>query len=243
MRLDYFVANASPLSRKEARVAIRSKRVRIGDQVCRKAATHLAPTDQVSLDGELLTLPEERYIMLHKPAGVVSATTDPQHVTALSLLPAQWRSKLHLVGRLDLDTTGLLLLTTDGHWSHRITSPRRACPKTYRVGLAAPLEESAARHLTQGVLLKGDPRPTQPAQLTPVSATVIDLTITEGRYHQVKRMLAAVGNHVVSLHRRRIGDIWLDPSLAPGEFRDLSPDEVSSFAGDAGVTAARSAGP
>ncbi len=229
MRLDFFVANASSLSRKEARAAILGRRVLVGDSVCRKAATHIAPGEQVSLDGDALTLLGERYIMLHKPAGVVSATVDNDHLTALSLLPAELRSKLHLVGRLDRDTTGLLLLTTDGQWSHRITSPKLNCAKTYRVGLTEPLDDAAVRQLSQGLLLKGESRPTQPAHVAPVSATVIDLTITEGRYHQVKRMLAAVGNHVTQLHRLRIGAICLDPSLQPGDFRDLTPDEVASF--------------
>lgn len=229
MRLDFFVANAADMSRREARIVINKGKVVVAGNVCRKAATKITAGEQVSFCGDKLTLPGERYIMLHKPAGVVSATTDQEHLTALSLLPATARNKLHIAGRLDLDTTGLLLLTTDGQWSHRVTSPKLHCPKTYRVGLTEPLDESAAGQLNQGLLLKGETRPTLSAQITPVSTRVIDLTITEGRYHQVKRMLAAVGNHVTQLHRLRVGEVWLDPLLQPGDFRDLTPEEVASF--------------
>lgn len=228
MRLDYFVANATTLSRRDAKKAINTGRVRAGGQVCRKAATNIDAVTQVSLDDQPLSLPGERYLMLHKPGGVISATTDSQQPTALDLLPADIGHGLHIAGRLDADTTGLLLLTTDGQWSHRITSPKVECPKTYRVTVAEPVDDLAITQLQQGVLLHGEARPTRPADVHLLNAREIDLTLSEGRYHQVKRMLAAVGNHVTELHRWRIGTLVLDDSLAPGQYRELTAEEVAN---------------
>lgn len=228
LRLDQFIANSSGLSRKEAKHAIAGGRVRVGNDVCKGASTKVAPDANVCLDDQPLSLPGERYLMLHKPAGVVSATRDSDHPTALDLLPSALVRNLHVAGRLDIDTTGLLLLSTDGQWSHRITSPRVDCPKTYRVTLAEPLTDQAARNLESGVELRQDPTPTRPAGVHRVADRVIELTLSEGRYHQVKRMLAAVGNHVEALHRERIGNIRLDPTLAPGAWRPLSRQEIDS---------------
>ncbi len=227
-RLDQFIATSTELSRKEAKRAISAGRVHLDGQPCKSATTKISATVEVTLDGQPCNLPGERYLMLNKPAGVVSATRDSDHPTALDLLPSDMAHTLHIAGRLDMDTTGLLLLTTDGQWSHRLTSPRVECPKTYRVSLSDPLTTEAARQLEQGLLLRNDPSPTRPAQVRMVEDKVIELTISEGRYHQVKRMLAAVGNHVEALHRSRIGSIALDPTLAPGEFRELTAEEVAS---------------
>ncbi|MDX1756354.1 MAG: pseudouridine synthase [Marinobacter sp.] len=231
MRLDHFVAKASGLSRKDAKRAIGRGAVSVDGSPCRQAASQVAPTQTVCLDGQPLSPPGPRYLMLNKPVGVVSSTGDEPHPSALSLIPAELRPDLRLVGRLDLDTTGLLLLTNDGQWSHRVTSPRRRCPKTYRVTLADAIAPTALEQLRQGVELRNDPQPTAPAEVIQLGPRSIELTLVEGRYHQVKRMLAAVGNRVVGLHRTRIGDIQLDPALAPGEFRPLTEAEVGSVGG------------
>lgn len=228
MRLDFFIANATTLSRRDARKTISAGRVQVQGKICRKAASAVNEEARITLDGEPLSLPGDRYLMLHKPEGVISATTDSQQPTALDLLPTDVRHGLHIAGRLDADTTGLLLLTTDGQWSHRITSPRVKCPKTYRVTLAEPIGSDAIARLQQGLLLHGESRPTRPAEVRLVGSGEIDLTLSEGRYHQVKRMLAAVGNHVTRLHRWRVGAIVLDASLAPGHYRELTPEEVAS---------------
>lgn len=229
MRLDFFVANTTGLSRKASRQQISQGEVTVDNEVCRKAATHLRPDQVVRWRQQTLALPGERYYMLNKPVGVVSATRDRDHTTALDLLPSELRPGLHVAGRLDIDTTGLLLLTTDGDWSHRITSPRHQCSKRYRVSLAEPLDATARRDLEQGVLLRNDPEPTRAALVEAVGERVIDLTISEGRYHQVKRMLAAVGNRVEALHRVQIGPIRLDPGLDPGAFRALTENETAAF--------------
>lgn len=231
MRLDQFVANSTALSRKDAKRAVSAGRVNVNGERCKKAKQPISKHDEVHLDGQPVSLPEALYLMMNKPAGVVSATTDSTQPTALDLLPVDLSARVHIAGRLDKDTTGLLLLTSDGQWSHRITSPRRDCPKTYRVSLAEPLGDSARQQLEKGILLKGEDTPTKPACVIQHADTVLDLTIHEGRYHQVKRMLAAVGNRVTALHRHRIGPITLDEGLAPGEFRLLTDDEVQALKG------------
>ena len=228
MRLDQYLANGTGLSRKDAKRAITGKRVQVNGQLCRSTSANINTGDSVLLDGEPVTLPGEQYLMLHKPAGVISATTDKSQPTALDLLPPELARQVHIAGRLDKDTTGLLLLTSDGQWSHRVTSPRRDCPKTYRVQLAEPLTAEARQALEQGIQLNGEDTATRPAQVVACSEQEIELTISEGRYHQVKRMLAAVGNHVTTLHRQRIGAIELDAGLAPGQFRELTRSEIDS---------------
>lgn len=230
MRLDQFIATSTELSRKDAKRAISRGEVTVNEQICKGANTRLAGHERVALSGTLLTLAGERYLMMNKPAGVVSATTDSDHPTALDLLPSDITRNLHIAGRLDADTTGLLLLTTDGKWSHRVTSPRTDCPKTYRVTLSEPLTDAAAQQLERGVELHNDPKPTRPAGVKVLEERIIELTISEGRYHQVKRMLAAVGNHVDALHRLRIGKVELDTALGPGEYRELTPEEKDSLA-------------
>lgn len=228
MRLDYYLANATDISRKDAKQAISRGQVHVDGQPCRQAARHVVTGQYITLKGQPLSLPGERYLMLNKPTGVVSATADRDHLTVLSLLPADQRSNLHIAGRLDIDTTGLVLLTTDGQWSHRITSPKVECEKIYRIELAEPMTTDAAQAIETGVQLHNETRKTRPARIDRVSETVIELAITEGRYHQVKRMMAAVENHVVALHRLQIGAIQLDPSLAPGESRPLTEEEIQS---------------
>lgn len=231
MRLDQYLANSTGLSRKEAKKIISTGRVRVGDQPCKSASTQVTETTPVELDGNALSLPGEIYLMMNKPAGVISATTDSNQPTAVDLLPAELARQVHIAGRLDKDTTGLLLLTSVGQWSHRITSPRHDCPKTYRVHLAEPLSSCACHELEQGVILKDEDKATLPAKVLIRSDREIELTISEGRYHQVKRMLAAVGNHVEQLHRLRIGAISLDPELAAGQYRKLTDEEVRSVFG------------
>ena len=229
MRLDYFLAHATGLSRKQVKQLISSGAVTV-EGITRPKSGHLLRGESVRLHGELVRLPGERYLMLHKPAGVVCSTDDPQHASVLTLLPPDQRRDLRIVGRLDIDTTGLLLLTTDGQWSHRITSPRTHCPKRYRATLAAPLNGHALQQLRDGVVLHDDPTPTRPALAEMIDDTVLLLTLTEGRYHQVKRMVAAVGNRVVALHREAIGPLTLEADLSPAMFRALTDSEVAALA-------------
>lgn len=235
VRLDFFVAHAAGVTRKQAKTLIRAGRVTVldgaGQPHALKANSTVATGDQVRLDHQPLTLPGHRYLMLNKPAGVVCATRDGTLPTVMDLLPAGDREGLHLVGRLDRDTTGLLLLTSNGDWSHRITSPRHRCAKRYRITAAEAVTDAQLRRLAEGVRLKDDPQPTRPAVAERVAPCGLLLTIEEGRYHQVKRMLAAVGNRVVTLHREAVGGIELDADLAPGAWRALSDQEVRAAGG------------
>ena len=229
MRLDQFIATSSPLSRKEARRAIHAGTVEVNAEVSKGTGKHVPAGAQVMLEGVQLALPGERYLMLNKPAGYISATRDSDQPTALDLLPSELVRNLHIAGRLDADTTGLLLLTSDGQWSHRVTSPKVECPKTYQVTLSEPISQAAIAALETGLVLRNDTKPTKPAQVTVLQSQLIELTISEGRYHQVKRMLGAVDNHVTALHRSRIGTVTLDINLAPGQFRHLTSSEIAGF--------------
>lgn len=229
MRLDKFVCDCTGLTRSQAGKLIRQGEILLNGVLCKQPAQQIKDSDVVLLDDELLQLTGPRYILLHKPTGYVCSTDDPDHNTVFVLLEEPNTDKLHTVGRLDLDTTGLLLITDDGQWSHKISSPKHHCAKTYRAWLADPVEDSAIALFAEGVMLRGEKDLTKPAQLEIVSPTECLLTIHEGRYHQVKRMFAALGNKVVRLHRERVGSLALDESLAEGEYRFLNADEVASF--------------
>jgi len=234
LRLDRLISNSTGLSRSETRLAIRAKRVCVNGTTASSASLVLGCTDRVTLDGNSVEPPRPRYFMLHKPAGYVSATVDDAHPAALELLrdePGYLR--LQIAGRLDMDTTGLLLLTDDGDWNHRLTSPARQCEKVYRVQLRDPISPQAMAQLQSGMLLRGEKRPTRPAAIAITdheSQREVLLTILEGKYHQVKRMFAATGNLVTGLHRERISAIALDPALGPGAYRALTDAEVQSIA-------------
>lgn len=225
MRLDKFISNCTGLTRSQATKVIRQGRVLVNGELCKQGAQQLASADRVALDDDELSLPGLRYLVLHKPAGYVCSSDDPEHPTVMMLLDEPALEKLNPVGRLDLDTTGLLLITDDGQWLHRITSPKHHVAKTYRVWLADPIPADAADRFAEGVLLRGEKDPTLPAQLDVIAEREALLTIHEGRYHQVKRMFAALGNKVVRLHREKIGDFQLPEDLAEGEYRLLTEQE------------------
>jgi 16S rRNA pseudouridine516 synthase len=229
LRLDRYLSNATALTRSQAQKALRGGRVKVEGEIVRQGATQIPLDARVTLDGESIAPPLPRYFMLHKPLGVVCATEDPTHRTAVDLLNQANPVGLHFAGRLDLDATGLVLVTDDGQWSHRIISPGKSCPKCYRVRLAEVQSESDLKKLEAGILLRGEKQATKPAEVELLSETECLLTISEGRYHQVKRMFAALGNRVVQLHRESIGSVKLDEALAAGEFRPLTQDEIDCF--------------
>ncbi|KHN50939.1 16S rRNA pseudouridine(516) synthase RsuA [Pectobacterium fontis] len=229
MRLDKFLSQHLGISRSLVARELHAQRVTVDGEVVKSGAFKLSPEHNVEFDGNPLEQQNgPRYFMLNKPQGYVCSTDDPDHPTILYFMDVPVAHKLHAAGRLDIDTTGLVLLTDDGQWSHRITSPKHQCEKTYLVTLEQPLAEDTAAQFTAGVQLHNEKHLTKPASLEKVTDHVVRLTISEGRYHQVKRMFAAVGNRVVALHRERIGDISLDSELEPGEFRELNADEIAS---------------
>jgi 16S rRNA pseudouridine516 synthase len=227
MRLDRYLSSVTELTRSQAQKAVRQGRVTVNGVLVKQSSAAVTDCAEVRLDETEVARPGPRYFMLHKPQDYVCSSDEPAHRSALSLLHERNLKGLHFAGRLDLDTTGLVLITDDGDWSHRIASPRHASPKSYLVSLAEPLSQAQAERLRIGVQLRNEAQPTRPAQLEYLSENRIRLTITEGRYHQVKRMLAAVGNRVVGLHRESVAGIALDPSLRQGEYRALSAAEIA----------------
>ncbi|MDX1465211.1 MAG: 16S rRNA pseudouridine(516) synthase, partial [Halomonas sp.] len=187
---------------------------------------------RVTWNGEPLALVGLRYVMLHKPAGVECSARRGLYPLVRELVDLPHVERLQTVGRLDVDTTGLVLLTDDGQWSHRVTSPKRRCGKVYRVTLAEPLEgearDAAVTQFAEGLWLDGEEKPTRPAELSMRAPRVAELTLFEGKYHQVKRMFAAIGHHVEALHRESIGPLSLG-GLAPGEWRELTEEERAQF--------------
>ena len=230
MRLDKFLSQNSDSSRSLIQQAIKAGRVSVNDVIAKKGDQKLVGDETITLDGNIVEPFKTRYLMLHKPLGYVCANSDSDHPVVVDLIRLPRWQELQIVGRLDIDTTGLVLLTDDGQWNHRITSPRHECDKVYRVTTANPISNDTAALFAAGVQLHGEKAPTRPAQLELLSSHEARLKIHEGKYHQVKRMFAAAGNLVVALHRESIGDIQLDPALAPGEYRALTEQEIKSVA-------------
>lgn len=230
MRLDKFLAENTGLTRSQANKALRQSAVTINGKIEKNGATKISREDEICFEGELLPWVEDGlYFMLYKPQGYVCSNDDGDYPTIYQFFDYPLAGKLHSAGRLDVDTTGLVLLTDDGQWSHRITSPKHHCEKTYLVTLADPVESHYMQACEEGILLRGEKEPTKPAKLEILDDYNVNLAISEGRYHQVKRMFAALGNKVTALHRWKIGAIELDENLAEGEFRALSETEISGF--------------
>jgi 16S rRNA pseudouridine516 synthase len=230
MRLDKYLSQATGISRKEIHRMMHRGAVSVNDSEALNPAVHIEPgVDTVCLNDQPVGAPGPRYLMLYKPQGYVSASDDPSHPTINSLVDLPRNDELHCCGRLDIDATGLILLTDDGKWSHRITSPRHKLPKRYRVETADPISADAVQAFNDGLKLHGELKRTLPAQLEIVSSHEAVVSLTEGRYHQVKRMFAALGNRVTKLHREQIGPITLDPALSPGDYRFLSDEEIASI--------------
>ncbi|MGS2722921.1 16S rRNA pseudouridine(516) synthase RsuA [Porticoccus sp. GXU_MW_L64] len=231
MRLDKYLSNASDYSRAEIKKQIKAGEVQVDGITASNPAQTVDKSSHVTLHGNHISQPGLRYFMLYKPAGYVSASKDSEHPTAIDLLVDEPRSQqLQIAGRLDIDATGLLLITDDGQWNHALTSPKSDCQKTYRAQLAEPLAEveKVTHKFAKGIWLNHEKRRTRPAQLQMLSATEARLSISEGKYHQVKRMFAAVGNRVTALHRERIGTIVLDTDMKPGDYRPLTETEINS---------------
>ena len=189
------------------------------------------------MQGVAWTYQAKAYLMLHKPAGTECSQKPSTYPSIYTLLPAPLRQRpakgavqgVQAVGRLDQDTTGLLLLTDDGQFIHRMGSPRHHVPKVYEVGARHPVDDRQVQRLLAGVTLDDDPRPVRPAACEQTGERQLRLTLTEGKYHQVKRMVAAAGNRVETLHRSRIGGLALPPDLSPGQWRWLTPADLQAL--------------
>jgi len=242
MRLDKFICKSTELTRTEAKKLLKSGEVRVNGEVAKNAAMQVHENNIITIDGQALTARSSRYFILHKVADSICSNVDEVYPSVLNFIEVDKAFDLHIAGRLDADTTGLVLITDDGRWSHNVISPRKHCQKTYRVWLRHAIDDeklsSLIEQFTTGIQLQGESNLTRPAILSLVAESEVEavedyrhevlLTITEGKYHQVKRMFAAIGNRVVGLHREQIGDIKLG-DLAPGEWRSLTAAEIALF--------------
>jgi 16S rRNA pseudouridine516 synthase len=235
MRLDKFICKSTELTKAEAIQCIHAGGVIVNGEAITTESTQVHENNTISLDGENLKPRPFRYILMHKPADTICSNVDGDYPSLFNKPSIQLGidriDELHIAGRLDVDTTGLVLITDDGRWTYNITRPDKNCRKVYRVGLSYGITDDKVEALVarfkQGIQLQGEEQLTLPAILEVVSPKEVLLTITEGKYHQVKRMFAAVGNRVLTLHREKIGEVQLD--VEEGQWRYLAENEVNSF--------------
>ena len=232
MRLVRYLAQCGVASRRASGGIVQSGAVAVNGQITTNVAHQVEDGDQVTVNGRLVALAQTAYLMLHKPAGVVSSRSDPHNPeTVLDCVPAELRNRVKPVGRLDKDATGLLLLTDDGALAHRLTHPRYGVDKTYVARVRGQIAPAIVDRLEKGVVLEDGK--TAPARVRIVGKTrqftTLEITIHEGRNRQVKRMCQAVGHRVESLHRIQFGPLPLDPALPAGTTRPLTPAELAAL--------------
>ena len=233
MRLDKYLAEAAQCTRSESRQLIRSGRVGVNGAVCKRPEQQVSEMDSIQLDGKSRPRQAFVYIMLNKPAGVVSASADKRDTTVVALVRSAYpRRELFPAGRLDKTSTGFVLITDDGGFAHDILAPKRHVPKTYRVTLDMPLTDEMIAGFAEGVVLMDKVR-LAPAGVTPLSEDkrTVRVVLRQGVYHQIKRMFGVYGAGVNALHREAIGGVWLDEALAPGQWRELTGEEAAAIAG------------
>lgn len=227
IRLDKLLSSLGYCSRSEIKSLLKEGMITLTDGSVPKHDTKVLH-EEVLLDGEPLDPPRGMVILMHKPLGYVCSHDDGEGKLVYDLLPERWRRrdpKISTIGRLDKETSGLLLLTDDGTLLHRLTSPKHKVPKVYEAILERPLNGDESEIFSSGTLmLRGEKVPCLPAKLTVIDPTHVTLEIIEGRYHQVRRMFAAVGNHVASLHRSHFGNLSLN-NLQPGEYKIINIDQ------------------
>ena len=234
MKLDRLLAKHESMGRNRARSRILGGQVRVDGIETRSFNHEVDRFTKVELDEIVIQSPERLlHVMLHKPIGVVSATSDAEHPTVIDLIDDPDRDSLHLVGRLDRNTSGLVLLTNDGRWSKVLMDPARKVPKVYRVQTRDPIPVDAVAAFAKGFYFHTEDLVTKPAKLEIIGEREARLTLHEGRYHQIKRMFHRIGNRVTALHREQIGALELPADLAPGEWRLLTKEEAKDCTGTA----------
>lgn len=224
-RLDRFISRQLGIPRRNVRAILASGRIRINGSPAQNISQVIGQFTHVSMDQQVLQANIPRYIMLNKPTGVVSATKDERHRTVIDLLGERNFENLHIAGRLDFNSTGLLLLTNDGAWSRGLASPEQGIRKQYRVTVDKPLTQNCVDAFAAGMYFDSEGITTRPARLDIISDYVAEVSLTEGRYHQIKRMFGRFENKVLTLHRFAIGTLSLDPELTPGQSRELTKVE------------------
>lgn len=228
IRLDKLLSETTAYTRSQLKQIIKSGRVSVNGTAVTAPETKLDPTCAlIELDGESVSYAKFHYFMLNKPAGILSATDDRKQKTVIELFPEEMRRRLFPVGRLDKDTTGLLLVTDDGDFAHKVISPRSEIVKTYRAVTSEPVNDADIEAFRQGIVL-ADGTKCLPAGLETLPDGSCLVRVYEGKYHQVKRMLASRSKPVIELKRLSIGALELDEKLLPGEFRQLTENELCS---------------
>lgn len=243
LRIDKLLSEMGIATRSASKEMVKAGRVTVNGEVIKKSDVKVTfPGDVVCVDGETLAYSEYEYYMLYKPAGVVSATEDKTHKTVVDLIEGSSRRGLFPVGRLDIDTEGLLLITNDGELSHRLLSPTKHVPKVYYAKIDKEVTDEDVKRFQDGIDIgtQDSPEMTRPAeleickykndsqkQMNGSDASEVLITIHEGKYHQIKRMFEAVGKNVVFLKRLSMGNLELDESLKPGEYRELTEEEIA----------------
>ncbi len=235
-RLDGYLSRAGLASRKEARALIRRGVVEVDGEVCRDAIRRIGD-ERVVLEGEVVESPVLRAdFLLHKPTGYTCSHDEREAPLVFDLLEERLRRRaLKIAGRLDRETSGLLVLTTDGDFVHHLTHPTRKLSKRYRVEYRGALPGDAVARVREGIVLTGDDRPTRPAELSLDAEGRATLVLREGRTHQVRRMFRALGATVTALHRDRVADLELPPDLAAGDLRPLAPAERALLSSDSSL--------
>lgn len=232
LRLDKYLADMGIGTRSQIKEAAKKGRIQVNGQTEKKTDRKITPgDDQVIMDGQVIGYVHMEYYMLNKPQGVVSATEDRKYQTVVDLIADRQRKDLFPVGRLDIDTEGLLLITNDGELAHRLLSPKKHVDKVYYAKVQGKVDESDVKAFADGVDI-GDDTPAKSADLRILKSgeeSEIELTITEGRFHQVKRMFHAVGKEVIYLKRLSMGSLALDKTLTKGEYRSLTEEEIKKL--------------
>ena len=220
-RLDKFISQALGYKKRQVQLLLARGLVSVDDVICYEGQQRIGQFSKIEIEGQLLMQHTPIYLMLHKPAGIVSATVDDKHTTVLDILPSKYQG-LHIAGRLDRHSTGLLLLTNNGQWSRQITQPNTKLPKHYTVTVANPITQAEIDAFARGIYFAFEDLTTAPAQLTITATTSAHIILHEGRYHQIKRMFGHFRNPVLSIHRTQVGAIKLPADLPAGGYRVVS---------------------
>lgn len=227
-RLDRLLAKRLGISPGAVRPLLAQRRIQVDGIVADARDLLVDGFSVITVDGEVLQAQAARYLMLHKPCGVLSATRDPRHPVVTDLIDAAATTELHIAGRLDLHASGLLLLTNDGAWSRRLSAPASGVSKRYEVTLRDPLSEDYVAAFAAGMHFPYENITTKPARLEILGERTARVTLQEGRYHQLKRMFGRFRNPVLGIHRSAIGALRLDASLPAGAWRELTRNEVAA---------------
>ena len=227
MRLDKYICKSTEYSLADARVLVENRSIAINDITAIEVSQQVHKNNNVTLDGKVLIPRSFRYFVLNKPVDMICSNVNEKYPSILNLLDVDRMSELHIAGRLDVDTTGLVLITDDGHWSYNFTSPKNKCKKVYKVKLSHSISSDAIKQFADGMLLQGETKLTHKAKLHIIDSHNVLLSLTEGRFHQVKRMFANIGNRVKSLHRQQIGNLELD--VVSGHWRNLTEAEIEGL--------------